>query len=434
MSSIRKRGARKRRMAMAGVGAAAAVVAGIQLSPVAFGTGGDDKPTSADPAAEVADFGATRSDSTSFEDGVMSFKSARSAAQSAPSGQAAAAAPHGTGWNSGGASKYLASGYTIKFYDKKSADWLAPYVKRSAADLQRVTTLPIKVDTQPVGWDYVRPKGEIVVGVLHRPCVPPADGGSTGWKVVRDGSGSKSLSCGFYSSSVADTVTSGHAYIDDEFLTSSGKPAPSMGETYFRNHISHELGHTMGLGHANRSATRGDCVKGSDSGQFPVMCTPTTAYQDKRAGTYVQQYDMQGLRYLAKGGGAALPPQGKVTGIGGKCLDTKGGKAANGTQIQIYTCNKGPGQSWILQKDGAIRALGKCLDNYRNASTNGNKIALSDCTGGASQRWKVNAKGQIVHVASGKVLDVKGGSTANSTKVQLYTANSYKRQVWVTPK
>ncbi|MEU7580839.1 RICIN domain-containing protein [Streptomyces sp. NPDC041068] len=439
MSSIRKRGARKRRMAMAAVGAAAAVVAGIQLSPAAFGTGGDEEPRATRPAAAPAaaahaereDFGTSGPDGTAFADGVMTLKSTRSAASAR---RAAAAAPHGEGWVSGGASKYLATGYTIKFYDKKAADWLAPYVKASAADLRRVTALPVTVDTDPVGWDHVRPKGEIVIGLLHRPCVPPADGGSQGWKVVRDGSGSKNLSCGFYSSSVASTVTSGHAYIDDEFFTADGKPAPSMGATYLRNHISHELGHTMGLAHANRSAARGDCVKGTDSGQFPVMCTPTNAYQDKRAGTYVQQYDVQGLRHLARGGGAAVPPQGRVTGIATKCLDVKGGKAANGTQIQLYTCNKGSGQSWILQKDGTFRALGKCLDNYRNKSTNGNKISLYDCNGGASQRWSVNAKGQIVHAASGKVLDVTGGSTANGTKVQLYTANTNKRQVWVTPK
>ncbi|MGW2229428.1 ricin-type beta-trefoil lectin domain protein [Streptomyces formicae] len=438
MSSIRKRGTRKRRAAMAAVGAAAAVVAGLQLSPSAFGTD-DTEPQGARPAAgpaelaarqtETADFGVSGTDGTAFEDGVLSLKQ-----PPARRWAAAAAAPHGDGWKSGGASKYLATGYTIKFYDKKAADWLAPYVKRSATELQRVTGLPVTVDTNPVGWDYERPKGEIVVGLLHHPCVPPADGGSTGWKVVRDGSGTKNLSCGFYSSSVADTVTSGHAYIDDEFFTADGKAKPSWGEPYLRNHVSHELGHTMGLAHANRSAERGDCVKGTDSGENPVMCTPTMAYQDKRAGTYVQQYDVQGLRHLARGGGAKLAPQGKVTGIGAKCLDTKGGKPANGTQIQLYTCNGGPGQSWILGKDGTFRALGKCLDNYRNAGTNGNKISLYDCNGGASQRWSVNAKGQIVHAASGKVLDVTGGSTANSTKVQLYTANTNKRQVWVTPK
>ncbi|MGV9881309.1 ricin-type beta-trefoil lectin domain protein [Streptomyces sp. NPDC003006] len=447
-------------MAVAAVGAAAAVVAGPQLSPSAFGTATDAKePTAPRPAtsnahaaasqAEREDFGSSGTDGTHFKDGVMtlnpppsasstpsvpSVPSVPSAPSASPPRRAAAAAPHGEGWQSGGAAKLLATGYTIKFYDKKAADWLAPYVKRSAAELRRVTNLPVTVDTRPVGWEYVRPRGEVVIGLLRRPCVPPADGGSAGWQVVRDGSGSKDLSCGFYASSVAGTVTSGHAYIDDEFFTAAGKPAPAMGETYLRNHISHELGHTMGLAHANRSAARGDCVKGTDSGQFPVMCTPTHAYQDKRAGTYVQQYDMQGLRHLARGGGAALPPQGKVTGIGRKCLDVKGGRPANGTRIQLYACNGGVAQSWIAQRDGTFRALGKCLDNHRDASADGNKIGLRDCDGGASQRWSVSARGRIVHVASGKVLDVKGGSTADGTKVQLYSANAKKRQIWITPK
>ncbi|MFI2073904.1 ricin-type beta-trefoil lectin domain protein [Streptomyces triculaminicus] len=270
----------------------------------------------------------------------------------------------------------------------------------------------------------------------QRPCLPPADGSNNkGWKVVRDGSGVKNLSCGFTASSVPDTVTSGHAYIDSEFFTADGEPLPSWGgETYMRNHVSHEIGHTIGLTHADRSAKQGDCAKGSDSGEKPVMCSITSGYQDKRAGSYVQQFDVQGLRLLATGAGAAVPPQGKVTGIGDKCLDVKGGTAANGTQIQLYTCNGGVAQSWILGKDGTFRALGKCLDNARNASADGNRISLYDCNGQPSQRWSVNTKGQIVHVASGKVLDVTGGKTANGTKIQLYTPNTNKRQLWVTPK
>lgn len=415
----------------------AAIVGSLQISSSAFGSQ-DEEPEAAHSAGAQAgtgagnsdsgDFGTSDSDGTTFKNGVMSLNAA------SVSRMAAAAPPQGEGWKLNGATKWLPTGYTIKFYDQKSADWLGRYAKASAADLQRVTNLPVTVDTKPVGWDYVRPKGEVVVGVLKRPCVPPADGGNKGWKIVRDGSGSPNLSCGLTSSSLPATVTSGHAYIDSEFFTADGKPAPSRGETFMRNHISHELGHTLGLTHANRSATRGDCVKGSDSGQNPVMCTPAAAYQDKRAGTYVQQFDMQGLRYLAAGAGAALPAQGKVTGLGNKCLDIKGGKAANGTQIQLYTCNGSVAQSWILGKDGTFRALGKCLDNARNASTDGNKIDLYDCTGQPAQRWSVNAKGQIVHVASGKVLDVSGGRTTNGTKIQLYTANTNKRQLWVAPK
>ncbi|WKX71611.1 ricin-type beta-trefoil lectin domain protein [Streptomyces sp. XD-27] len=429
---------RKRRISILAACAAATVAAAVPLTSSAFGSDGK-APEAARPAGAPAsaaaddsdvhsgDFGASDVDGTTFKNGVMSLK--------APSirKMAAAAPPHGEGWKSAGATKLLPTGYTIKFYDQKSADWLARYVQRSAAELRRITNLPVTVDTKPVGWDYVRPKGDVVIGLLKRPCVPTTDGSP--WKIVHDGSGTKNLSCGFHSRSIPDTVTSGHAYIDSSFFTADGKPSPSWGETFLRNHISHEVGHTMGLTHADRSATRGDCVKGGDSGQKPVMCTETNSgYHDKRAGTYVQQFDVQGLRYLAAGAGAALPPQGKVTGLGGKCLDVKGGQVANGTQIQLYTCNGSATQSWILSKDGTFRALGKCLDNARNASTNGNKISLFDCNGGASQRWSVNAKGQIVHVASGKVLDVTGGSTANGTKIQLYTANTNKRQVWVAPK
>lgn len=106
-----------------------------------------------------------------------------------------------------------------------------------------------------------------------------------------------------------------------------------------------------------------------------------TRTRTSAASTYVQQFDVQGLRLLASGAGAVLAPQGKVTGIGSKCLDVKGGKAANGTQIQLYTCNGSAAQSWILGKDGTLRALGKCLDDARNAGANGDKISLYDCNG-----------------------------------------------------
>ncbi|MCC3769860.1 ricin-type beta-trefoil lectin domain protein [Streptomyces sp. UNOC14_S4] len=431
----------KRRIAVAATGAVAAIAVTMQITPSAFGTEDTTGTTAATAATAAqanvgpADSGASPTDGTVFHDGAMSLDAppvrARAAVAAAPQ-----ATPQGEGWKlADGVTKSLATGYTIKFYDQKSVDWLGRYVKASADDLRRITNLPISVNTSPVGWNYVRPQGEIVIGVAKRPCVPPADNGQTGWKVVRDGSGTPNLSCGFISWSGDGTVTSGHAYIDSEFFTADGKPAASWGgETFMRNHISHELGHTMGLTHADRSATRGDCAVGKDSGEKPVMCTANHGYQDARAGTYVQQLDVQGLRYLATGAGAAVPPQGKVTGLGGKCLDVKGGKTANGTQIQLYTCNGSATQSWIVGKDGTFRALGKCLDNARNAATDGNKIELFDCNGAASQRWSVNTRGQIVHVASGKVLDVTGGSTADSTKIQLHTPTTDKRQLWAVPK
>ena len=421
----------KQRMAVAAAGAVAAVAL-TQIVPSAFGSGnsGTKAAAPADASSDHVDAGISATDGTVFRGGVMTLGAApahpRAAAVAAAKGPA-----QGPGWQvSDGVTKSLSTGYTLKFYDRQAVNWLAPYVKRTATELARSTGLPISVDTTPVGWDHARLKGEIIMGVLKRPCVPNPDSPSKGWKIVRDGSGTANLSCGFASSSVPDTVTSGHAYIDSEFFTSAGKPAPSWGgETFMRNHISHEIGHTMGLVHAVRSAARGDCVQGQDSGEKPVMCTNTVpGYNDSRAGEYVQQFDVQGLRYLAANAGAAVPPQGRVTGLGGKCLDVKGAKAANGTQIQIYKCNGTAAQSWILEKNGEIRALGKCLD------ADGSKVDLRDCDGKSTQRWSVNAKKQIVSAASHKVLDVTGGKTADGTKVQLYPANTNKRQLWTAPK
>ncbi|MEV4433616.1 ricin-type beta-trefoil lectin domain protein [Streptomyces sp. NPDC049555] len=417
-----------KRIAVAAAGAVAAIAATTQIMPSAFGTEGTTTPATAAPTtAEPQDTGTSATDGTVFRNGVMTLDAAPAHTTTALA--AAAAAPQGEGWKiADGVTKSLATGYTIKFYDQQSVDWLGRYVKATAADLKRITNLPISVDTTPVGWNYSRPRGEIVIGVLKRPCVPPADNGQKGWKVVHDGTGTLNLSCGFISTSLPQTVTSGHAYIDSSFFTADGKPLPRWGETFMRNHISHELGHTMGLTHADRSPTRGDCAVGKDSGEKPIMCTDNHGYTDGRAGTYIQQFDVQGLRHLATAAGVVVPPQGRITGLGGKCLDVKGAKPDNGTQIQLYTCNNTVAQSWILAQDGSIRALGKCL------STDGTNTTLSDCKGTATQRWTVNTKGQIAHTASGKVLDVTGGSTANGTKIQLTTPNTNKRQLWTVPK
>ncbi|MEU0935479.1 ricin-type beta-trefoil lectin domain protein [Embleya sp. NPDC005971] len=334
----------------------------------------------------------------------------------------------GAGWRSGGAVRLSSSGYTFRFHDRRAVAWLGPYVERTAAELRRITGLPIAVDTEPAGDATARGRGDIVVGVLPHPCLVPADGGP--WRVVTDGSGTPDWSCGFHTRALGDTVVGGQAFIDASFFRADGTPIARFGEAGMRNHISHELGHTLGLAHADDAP--GGCPKGADSAERPVMCTSSNGYQDSRAGRYVQQFDVQGLRALAAAG-APVPPQGRVVGIGGRCLEVEGGTAANGTPIRIRACDLGPGQSWILERDGTLRALGKCLDNAGNRRTDGNRIQLFDCNDSAAQKWMVDAQGRIVHVASGGVLDVAGGKSANGTAVQLYSANGDSGQLWRVP-
>ena len=65
------------------------------------------------------------------------------------------------------------------------------------------------------------------------------------------------------------------------------------------------------------------------------------------------------------------------SGIAGKCLDDYQQGTANGTMIDLYTCNGTSAQQWNVNSNGTIEnANGKCLDNWQQVKTNGNPIKL----------------------------------------------------------
>ncbi|WP_239114122.1 ricin-type beta-trefoil lectin domain protein, partial [Planotetraspora mira] len=87
------------------------------------------------------------------------------------------------------------------------------------------------------------------------------------------------------------------------------------------------------------------------------------------------------LPLIATGLTPAMAATGQITGLGGKCVDVAAASSANGTQVQLYTCNGTAAQSWNVGTDGTIRALGKCLDVAAASSANGTKVQIYDCNG-----------------------------------------------------
>jgi hypothetical protein len=73
----------------------------------------------------------------------------------------------------------------------------------------------------------------------------------------------------------------------------------------------------------------------------------------------------------------------------GKCLDVNGGATADGTKVQLWSCNGGNAQRWAAQSDGSLRNTpsGKCLDVSGNNSADGTVVHLWTCNGGANQKW-----------------------------------------------
>src|SRR6266536_96357 len=88
---------------------------------------------------------------------------------------------------------------------------------------------------------------------------------------------------------------------------------------------------------------------------------------------------------------AAITASQLVNPISGKCLDVTGNRSANGTQIEIWSCNGGTNQKWTLTSDNTIVGVqsGKCLDIYNNGTANGSVVQLWTCKtpGNNNQRW-----------------------------------------------
>ncbi|MEO3814267.1 PQQ-dependent sugar dehydrogenase [Sphaerisporangium sp. B11E5] len=120
---------------------------------------------------------------------------------------------------------------------------------------------------------------------------------------------------------------------------------------------------------------------------------------------------------------------GTIKGLGGKCLDVRGASAADGTQVQIYTCNGTAAQNWT-RTGQTFRALGKCLDVSGASAADGAKVQIYTCNGTGAQNWTVNADGTIRNANSGKCLEVTGSNTADSTPVQQWTCTAAANQKW----
>jgi hypothetical protein len=329
---------------------------------------------------------------------------------------------------------WVPSGYQIKYGDQASATALRPYIDAIRSQVTAVTGVPLGVSAT-YGAGGLVDDHNIFLLVEYRPC-------SSDGRFVGAGAGTAGESCA--SPSVAgSTLTGGTVYLDSEYWNADGSPSGyGTGTAGLRNLVSHEVGHALGLSHPNASgvnSTAGDCVTGNDGGEKPVMCSgdgTVGGYQDDRAGEYVQQADVQGLRAMAAAGGAALPAQGAVKGIAGKCLDvdTPGNvDIANGRKVQIWDCNGMAQQSWILAPDGTWRVSGRCLDDYAAGSGDGNPIVLWACNGTAWQHWAPQPDRTVLNLSVNRYLDDRYAGTANGTPVWLWHWTGTVAQLWTMP-
>ncbi|MEV4641240.1 ricin-type beta-trefoil lectin domain protein [Actinoplanes sp. NPDC049548] len=126
------------------------------------------------------------------------------------------------------------------------------------------------------------------------------------------------------------------------------------------------------------------------------------------------------------------PTAGETLGVGGLCLDVRGGVAADGQPLQVYTCNHSAAQQVTYAADNTVRMLDRCL----TADGTGNHALVSTaaCTGAGGQSWTRRADGTLLNPASGRCLDVPDSNrTPGAVQLQLYDCLGTDGQHWQLP-
>lgn len=161
----------------------------------------------------------------------------------------------------------------------------------------------------------------------------------------------------------------------------------------------------------------------------------------KRAGNYTVQVSASSTAGTAGSVSfgwtvAAAPDQGPAGpvrfGVGSKCLNDTGNKSADGTPLDLWTCNASASQQWTVAQDQTLRIHGKCLAVSGSAKQDGAKVVLATCSGFASQQWTVGTGAQLINGTAGKCL---GGSAAgtNGATAWISACNGKANQKWTMP-
>ena len=81
---------------------------------------------------------------------------------------------------------------------------------------------------------------------------------------------------------------------------------------------------------------------------------------------------------------------GQITGVGGLCLDVRGGQPKDGTAVVYASCNGSPAQNWRWANGQIIGIGGKCLDIAGAAPANGALLVITACSNSPTQLWVVH--------------------------------------------
>ncbi|MFJ9046216.1 ricin-type beta-trefoil lectin domain protein [Streptomyces sp. NPDC102347] len=179
-------------------------------------------------------------------------------------------------------------------------------------------------------------------------------------------------------------------------------------------------------------------LAGASRGHDGCSATPWVESYRPAAGRSTYHPNEAGMRAAAALVRSALASDGLTrtaafrSAVPGKCVDVRASGTADGTPVQLWTCNGTAAQRWTFLPGpgGTLRALGRCLDVSDGGTANGTKVQLWQCNGTGAQRWVTGSDSSLINPRSGRCLDDPAASTADGTQLQIYDCNATDAQRW----
>lgn len=116
--------------------------------------------------------------------------------------------------------------------------------------------------------------------------------------------------------------------------------------------------------------------------------------------------------------------------MNGKAIDIKGGRAAAGTEIIMWSRknDKSPNQLWYTEHDGTIRS---CLNDFAlECGAQGDKFRVTPWRGDPRQQWIIQGNKIVNRILQIECMDIERASIKDEASVIAWKYKGSANQHW----
>ncbi|KUO09357.1 ricin-type beta-trefoil lectin domain protein [Streptomyces sp. DSM 15324] len=129
---------------------------------------------------------------------------------------------------------------------------------------------------------------------------------------------------------------------------------------------------------------------------------------------------------------AAAAPAGRMIAgyASSRCIEISSRGGTDGSPLRLWNCGGDSWQKWVFKSDGSVRSMGLCMDAANAGTADGTRVQLATCNGGWAQQFNLNGSHDLVNTRTGKCVDAVDSGTADGTRLQLWQCAGTSNQKW----